>query len=36
MIEVVPAKEGNFRNVFPAFVEDALKKHQTEMFALRI
>jgi NAD(P)-dependent dehydrogenase (short-subunit alcohol dehydrogenase family) len=36
MIEVVPAKEGNFRNVFPAFVEEALKKHQTEMFALQI
>jgi NAD(P)-dependent dehydrogenase (short-subunit alcohol dehydrogenase family) len=36
MVEVVPAKEGNFRNVFPAFIEEALKKHQTEMFVLRI
>ncbi len=36
MVEVVPATEGNFRNVFPAFVEEALKKHQTEMFTLRI
>jgi NAD(P)-dependent dehydrogenase (short-subunit alcohol dehydrogenase family) len=36
MVEVVPAKDGNFRNVFPAFVEEALKKHQAEMFARRI
>jgi NAD(P)-dependent dehydrogenase (short-subunit alcohol dehydrogenase family) len=36
MIEVVPAREGNFRNVFPGFVEEALKKHQTEMFGLQI
>jgi hypothetical protein len=32
----VPAKEGTFRNVFPVFVEEALKKHQTEMFARQI
>jgi NAD(P)-dependent dehydrogenase (short-subunit alcohol dehydrogenase family) len=36
MVEVVPASEGNFRNVFPAFVEETLKKHQSEMFDLRI
>ncbi len=36
MVEVVPASEGNFRNVFPAFIEEALRKHQTDMFKLRI
>jgi NAD(P)-dependent dehydrogenase (short-subunit alcohol dehydrogenase family) len=36
MVDVVPAKEGKFRNVFPAFIEEAVKKHQAEMFALRI
>ncbi len=36
MIEVVPASEGTFRNVFPVFVEEALKKHQADMFALLI
>jgi hypothetical protein len=36
MIDVVPAREGNFRNVFPTFIEEALKKHQTEMFGLQI
>jgi NAD(P)-dependent dehydrogenase (short-subunit alcohol dehydrogenase family) len=36
MIEVVPATDGRFRNVFPAFVEEALKKHQGDMFALKI
>jgi len=36
MVEVVPAREGNFRNVFPTFIEEALKKHQSEMFALQI
>jgi NAD(P)-dependent dehydrogenase (short-subunit alcohol dehydrogenase family) len=36
MVEVVPAREGNFRNVFPGFVEEAVKKHQSEMFNLRI
>jgi hypothetical protein len=36
MIEVVPASEGTFRNVFPVFVEEALKKHQADMFALQI
>ncbi len=36
MIEVVPATDGNFRNVFPAFVEKALKQHQSDMFALKI
>jgi NAD(P)-dependent dehydrogenase (short-subunit alcohol dehydrogenase family) len=36
MVEVVPASDGNFRNVFPAFVEEAVRKHQSEMFDLRI
>jgi NAD(P)-dependent dehydrogenase (short-subunit alcohol dehydrogenase family) len=36
MVEVVPTREGNFRNVFPTFIEEALKKHQSEMFALQI
>ncbi len=36
MIEVVPAEEGRFRNIHPQFIEDALKIHQTEMFARRI
>jgi NAD(P)-dependent dehydrogenase (short-subunit alcohol dehydrogenase family) len=36
MVEIVPSTEGNFRNVFPAFIEETLKKHQAEMFALRI
>jgi NAD(P)-dependent dehydrogenase (short-subunit alcohol dehydrogenase family) len=36
MIEVIPAPEGLFRNVFPSFVENALKDHQTEMFTRTI
>jgi NAD(P)-dependent dehydrogenase (short-subunit alcohol dehydrogenase family) len=32
MVEVTPAPEGKFRNVFPAVVEDLLKAHQVEMF----
>jgi NAD(P)-dependent dehydrogenase (short-subunit alcohol dehydrogenase family) len=32
MVEVIPADEGRFRNVHPQSVEDALKKHQREMF----
>ena len=36
MVEVVPATDGYFRNVFPTFVEEALKKHQGDMFALKI
>ncbi len=36
MIEVIPAKQGYFRNVFPTFIEDALKNHQAEMFARKI
>ena len=32
MIEVIPATTGTFRNVFPPFIEEALKAHQTEMF----
>lgn len=32
MVAVIPASEGRFRNVHPQFVEDALKKHQAEMF----
>jgi len=36
MVEVIPQSDGTFRNVFPAFVEQALRKHQSEMFDLRI
>jgi hypothetical protein len=36
MIEVIPAKDGYFRNVFPTLIEEALEKHQAEMFALKI
>jgi NAD(P)-dependent dehydrogenase (short-subunit alcohol dehydrogenase family) len=36
MIEVIPSEEGNFRNVFPKFIEEALKAHQAEMFERRI
>jgi len=36
MVEVIPLSDGNFRNVFPAFVETALRDHQSEMFKLRI
>jgi NAD(P)-dependent dehydrogenase (short-subunit alcohol dehydrogenase family) len=32
MVEVVPASEGRFRNIHPQFIEDALKRHQAEMF----
>jgi NAD(P)-dependent dehydrogenase (short-subunit alcohol dehydrogenase family) len=32
IVEVVPAAEGAFRNIHPAFVEKALKAHQAEMF----
>jgi NAD(P)-dependent dehydrogenase (short-subunit alcohol dehydrogenase family) len=32
MVEVIPAKEGKFRNVFPSAVEELLKKHQSEMY----
>ena len=36
MVEVIPARDGLFRNVFPSFVESALKEHQTEMFVRSI
>jgi NAD(P)-dependent dehydrogenase (short-subunit alcohol dehydrogenase family) len=36
MVEVIPARTGHFRNVHPRFVEGALKKHQAEMFELKI
>jgi NAD(P)-dependent dehydrogenase (short-subunit alcohol dehydrogenase family) len=36
MVEIIPVSEGKFRNVFPQFVEDLLKAHQIEMFALQI
>ena len=32
MVEVIPATEGKFRNVFPPAVEDLLKTHQVEIF----
>jgi hypothetical protein len=36
MIEVIPASDGKFRNVFPQAVEDLLKTHQAAMFELEI
>jgi len=36
MIEIVPADTGKFRNVVPQFVEDMLKKHQTEAWEKQI
>jgi short-subunit dehydrogenase len=36
MVEVIPARTGHFRNIYPPFVEDLLKKHQAEMFGLKI
>ena len=36
IVEVVPAQEGAFRNIYPPFVEEALKAHQTDMFERRI
>jgi NAD(P)-dependent dehydrogenase (short-subunit alcohol dehydrogenase family) len=36
MVEVIPQSDGHFRNVFPVFVEKALRKHQSDMFDLRI
>jgi NAD(P)-dependent dehydrogenase (short-subunit alcohol dehydrogenase family) len=32
MVEVIPARTGQFRNVHPSFVEEKLRKHQAEMF----
>jgi NAD(P)-dependent dehydrogenase (short-subunit alcohol dehydrogenase family) len=36
MVEVVPASEGKFRNVFPPAVEELLKAHQVQMFSRSI
>lgn len=36
MVEVIPQREGRFRNVFPAFVEKSLREHQAKMFDLQI
>jgi NAD(P)-dependent dehydrogenase (short-subunit alcohol dehydrogenase family) len=36
IVEVVPASQGKFRNVFPPVVEEALKKHQSDMFNLML
>jgi NAD(P)-dependent dehydrogenase (short-subunit alcohol dehydrogenase family) len=36
MVEVIPTRNGKFRNVSPQFVEDLLKAHQNRMFALQI
>ena len=36
MAQVIPATEGTFRNIFPPFVEEMLKKHQSEMFSRSI
>jgi NAD(P)-dependent dehydrogenase (short-subunit alcohol dehydrogenase family) len=36
MVEVLPARTGRFRNVFPKHVEDLLKAHQAEMFEREI
>jgi NAD(P)-dependent dehydrogenase (short-subunit alcohol dehydrogenase family) len=32
MVEVIPEAHGKFRNIHPAFVEDALRVHQSAMF----
>jgi NAD(P)-dependent dehydrogenase (short-subunit alcohol dehydrogenase family) len=32
MIEIIPQSTGRFRNIWPPFVEELLKAHQTEMF----
>jgi hypothetical protein len=36
MIELIPAHEGLFRNVFPPVVEQVLKEHQSDMFTRSI
>ncbi|MEI9988196.1 MAG: SDR family oxidoreductase [Aliidongia sp.] len=36
MVDIIPSGEGFFRNVFPGIVENALKRHQAEMFDRRI
>ena len=36
MIEVIPANDGKFRNIYPKVVEDSLKSHQAEMFQRKI
>jgi NAD(P)-dependent dehydrogenase (short-subunit alcohol dehydrogenase family) len=36
MIEIIPAREGRFRNVVPQVVEDKIKEHQADMFKLEI
>jgi NAD(P)-dependent dehydrogenase (short-subunit alcohol dehydrogenase family) len=36
MVDVIPAKAGKFRNIFPQVVEDMLKTHQREMFTLQV
>ena len=36
MVEIVPARDGKFRNVVPEFVEALLKKHQALMWDRRI
>ena len=32
MVEIIPAHDGKFRNIYPHFVEKALRSHQSEMF----
>jgi hypothetical protein len=36
MIEIIPAREGRFRNVVPQAVQDQIKEHQAKMFELEI
>lgn len=36
MVEVIPARTGRFRNIFPQWVEDLLKTHQAGMFEREI
>ena len=36
MIEIVPDNVGEFRNVFPPFIEGRMKSHQAEMWNVRI
>jgi short-subunit dehydrogenase len=36
MIEIIPAREGRFRNLVPKAVEEMIKEHQAKMFELEI
>jgi NAD(P)-dependent dehydrogenase (short-subunit alcohol dehydrogenase family) len=36
MVDVIPSRWGKFRNIHPPFIEEALKRHQLEMFEREI